>query len=243
MLRNLKADLHIHTCLSPCTELDMLPKAIIETAKTKRIDILGICDHNSAENVPAVMKAAIPYEINVLPGIEVTSQEEVHILALFDDMENAFELQDIIYSHLPEGNGEKAFGMQAVVNEKNEVLGFNKKLLIGASTLSLEEIIQKIHEWNGLAIASHIDREGFGLIGQLGFIPEGLELDALEISSAMSHSEAMKKFNPRYPLTCSSDAHYLEDIGRSFTSFYIEKSTIREMKKALLKEDGRKVIH
>lgn len=243
MLKAWKADLHIHTCLSPCTELDMSPQAIAEQAKNMEIDILGICDHNSAENVPALIKAAERYQINVLPGLEVTSQEEVHILALFDDLEPALKLQEIVYAHLPGENDEDAFGMQVVVNAEGEVLSFNNKLLIGASTLTVEEVTENIHALEGLAIASHIDREGFSLIGQLGFIPDHLELDALEISSRTGYAEALQKFNPRLPLTCASDAHYLNDIGKGFTTFYIHEGTVKEIKKALLEEDGRKIVH
>jgi len=243
MLKALKADLHIHTCLSPCTELDMSPQAIAEQAKNMEIDILGICDHNSAENVPALIAAASRYQINVLPGLEVTSQEEVHILALFDDLEQALKLQELVYAHLPGENDEDAFGMQVVVNAEGEVLSFNNKLLIGASTLTVEEVAENIHALDGLAIASHIDREGFSLIGQLGFIPDHLELDALEISSRTSYAEALQKFNPRLPLTCASDAHYLSDIGKGFTTFYINEGTVKEIKKALLEEDGRKIVH
>ncbi len=243
MLRNYKADLHIHTCLSPCTELEMSPSAIAQQAKTKEIDILGICDHNSAENVPAVMTAAKKFDVHVLPGIEVTSQEEVHILALFDETESAFKLQQIIYDNLPGENDEQAFGMQVVVDHKGEVLRFNKKLLIGASTLSLEKVVDLIHSLEGLAIASHVDREGFSIISQLGFIPEGLELDALEVSPAFSPEEALRRFGSPFPLTFSSDAHYLEDIGKASTFFFIEEGTVGEIKKALRNEQGRKIIH
>jgi PHP family Zn ribbon phosphoesterase len=243
MLRTMRADLHIHTCLSPCADLKMSPSAIAEQANLKEIDILGICDHNSAENVPAMVKAARKFRISVLPGLEVTSQEEVHILALFDTAEAAFELQEIVYEHLPGENDEKAFGMQVVVNEKGEVLRFNKKLLIGASTLSVEKVVQAIHSLQGLAIASHIDREGFSLIGQLGFIPESLNLDALEVSPQTSYHEAMKKFQFAYPLTFFSDAHFLEEVGRGFTCFHIEEGSTEEIKKALQNEEGRKIIH
>jgi len=243
MLKTLKADLHMHTCLSPCADLQMSPMAIAEQAKIKEIDILGICDHNSAENVPALIKAAKKFEINVLPGIEVTSQEEVHILALFDELESALKLQDLIYDNLPGENDQEAFGMQVVVNEKGEVLRFNQKLLIGASTLTVEEVVQAIHSLNGLAIASHIDREGFSITGQLGFIPDNLGLDALEISPNTTFSDAAKKFQPSLPLVCFSDAHYLEDIGKGFTSFYIEEGSTEEIKKALSNKDGRKIIH
>jgi len=243
MLRMVKADLHVHTCLSPCAELDMSPTAIAEQARVKKIDLLGICDHNSAENVTSVIKAARRLKICVLPGLEVTSQEEVHVLALFDDQEAAFRVQKQIYRNLPGKNNEQAFGLQAVVNENGEVLGLNEKLLISASRLSIEEVIKLIHRNKGIAIASHIDREGFSLISQLGFIPEGLELDALEISPATSFKEAENKFRPRLPLVSFSDAHNLHEIGRSSTILYIEKGTINEIKKALLNQEKRKVIH
>lgn len=243
MLKPYKADLHIHTCLSPCADLKMSPRAIAERAKTEEIDILGICDHNSAENVPALIKAARKFKIFVLPGLEITSQEEVHILALFDKPESAYKMQEIIYQNLPGENDEEAFGMQVVVNENGEVLRFNNKLLIGASTLSIEEVVQAIHSLDGLAIAAHIDREGFSLIGQLGFIPPHLELNALEISPHISYRDAMDKFHPHLPLTCSSDAHFLEEIGRCSTSFYIEKATTQEIKMAFLNRKGRKILN
>ena len=243
MPKTFKADLHVHTCLSPCADLKMSPRAIAEQAKTKEIDILGICDHNSAENVPALIKAARKFKIFILPGLEITSQEEVHILALFDKPEPAIKLQEIIYYNLPGENDEEAFGMQVVVNEKGEVLRFNNKLLIGASTLSVEEVVQAIHSLEGLAIASHIDREGFSLISQLGFIPNDLDLDALEISPHISQQEAIDRFQPALPLTCSSDAHFLEEIGRCCTSFYIEKATTQEIKMAFLNKKGRKILN
>lgn len=243
MLRTYRADLHVHTCLSPCGDLEMSPHKIANQAKIKELDILGICDHNSAENTPALMKAAEKFDIRVLPGMEVTSQEEVHILALFDKVEPALALQDIIYAHLPGENDERAFGMQVIVNHRGDVLGFNKRLLIGASTLTLEEVVATIHSLNGLAVASHIDREGFSLIGQLGFIPDHLELDALEISPRMSFSEAQAKFAPHLPVISSSDAHFLNEIGIGTTTFLLQAETLDEIKMAFLNAGGRKIIH
>jgi predicted metal-dependent phosphoesterase TrpH len=243
MLRRFKADLHVHTCLSPCTELDMSPMRILTAAKKKEIDVIGICDHNSSENSLAVMNAAKKMNINVFPGMEVTSQEEVHVLALFDEIENALKLQEHVYENLPGKNDEDAFGMQVIVNEKEEVLGLNNKLLIGATTIPLEKIIQTIHSLNGIAIASHIDRESFSIISQLGFIPDNLELDALEISPAITREEAKKRYSNDYPITYSSDAHYPDDIGKAFTSFLLKDATLAEIKKALKNKDGRKLIH
>ncbi len=242
MLRPFRADLHIHTCLSPCTELNMSPRGILTSAKKKGIDILGICDHNSSENSQAVMKAAKPMKIGVLPGMEVTSKEEVHVLALFDAIENALNLQEYVYKNLPGENDEDAFGMQVIVNEKEEVLGFSDKLLIGATTIPLEKVIHSIHALGGIAIASHIDREAFSVIGQLGFVPEDLELDALEISPRVTYEDAKTAYPYNYPITCSSDAHYPDDIGKTFTSFLLEDKTVAEIKKALKNEDGRRII-
>ncbi len=242
MFRSFKADLHIHTCLSPCTELDMSPKGILTSAKKKGIDILGICDHNTTENSLGVMKAAKKMNIIVIPGMEVTSKEEVHVLALFDNIENALQLQKHVYENLPGENDEKAFGMQVLVNEKEEVLGFNERLLIGATTIPLDDVIQLIHSLKGLAIASHIDREAFSIIGHLGFVPENMELDALEISPRITFEEAKKRFACNYPITSSSDAHYPDDIGKSFTTFLLKKATVAEIKKALEGKEGRKLI-
>ena len=243
MLRLFKADLHIHTCLSPCTELNMSPKGILTAAKKKGIDILGICDHNTSENSLAIMKAAKKMHIHILPGMEVTSEEEVHVLALFDDIGNALKLQEHVYQNLPGKNDEETFGMQVIVNEKEEVLGFNDKLLIGATTIPLDEILRLIHAFEGLAIASHIDREAFSIISQLGFVPDNLELDALEISPSITIEEAKKKYPYNYPITSSSDAHYPDDIGKSFTSLLLQDGTVTEINKALKNEDGRKLIH
>lgn len=242
MLRRYQADLHIHTCLSPCADVKMSPRAIVERAGDLGIDILGICDHNSAENTPAALEAARGSGLHVLPGMEVTSAEEVHILALFDELEPARELQETVYRHLPGENDEATFGMQVVANADDEVLGFNPRLLIGATTLGVHDIVQAIRSLGGLAVAAHIDRESFSLIGQLGFVPDDLVLDALEISPAISRDEAVSRYAPCLPLVQSSDAHRVEEIGRCRTAFLIEKASIPEIKQALEEKAGRRIV-
>lgn len=243
-MRRFIADFHIHTCLSPCGDLEMSPKRIVETAVTESIDIIGICDHNSAENVIATMNAAKTEKLTVLPGIEVTSKEEVHILALFGREEDALELQATIYDNLNGENDEEVFGPQVVVNEVGEILNMNKRLLIGATCLSIERVIDLIHSLNGLAIASHIDRESFSIIGQLGFLPNGLELDGLEISPRMSYQEARNRFKEyqNYPFIHSSDAHFLGDVGKATTKLMLNAATVEELRMALTAESGRKII-
>lgn len=245
MLKKFRADLHIHTILSPCTELtEMSPHAIIEKARHTALEVIAICDHNSCENIAPAQKNSLSRKLIVLAGIEIASKEEVHTLGLFDEEEEALKVQEVVYRNLPGENDEKSFGHQVVVNEKDEVVRLNKKLLIGATTLSLEEVVDLIHSFNGLAIASHVDREAYSIIGQLGFVPQGLALDALELSPKMSVGEARERFPQLgdYPLITSSDAHTLSDIGKSSTTFLLEEVSVSEMKMALAGREGRRVI-
>jgi PHP family Zn ribbon phosphoesterase len=244
MLKIFRADLHIHTCLSPCADIEMTPSAIVKTAIEKAIDIIAITDHNSAENVIAAQKTAGNKNLIVLAGMEVTSSEEAHILALLDAAEGIMKLQDIVYKNLlPGENDERLFGEQIVVNEKEEVLSFNKRLLIGATSLSAQEIVNTIHSLGGLAIASHVDRDAFSILSQLGFIPEDLKFDALEISPNINKGKAEFSFKGYrfFPWITSSDAHWLRDMGRRTTSFYMHEPTIEEMRLALKNIDDRKV--
>ena len=242
--RVFKADLHIHTCLSPCAELSMGPKAIVEKALQHGLDVIGISDHNYSENAPAVVNAARNRNLTVLPGMEVTSKEEVHILAVFDSVEKALQLQEIVYEHLPGENNTEAFGLQVIVNEDHDVLGFNKRLLAGATELSVEQVVDSISALGGLAIAAHVDRETFGIIGQLGFVPEELHLDALELSANTSPEEARRRFPEyaAYAFVRSSDAHSAAEIGKVRTSLLLCEPSTREIKKALRGEEGRRVL-
>lgn len=238
-MKTYKTDLHIHTCLSPCAELEMTPTNIVTEAKKYGLDIIGICDHNSSENVSYVKKMAENKGLDVTGGIEITSKEEVHILALFESEEELLAMQETVYEHLYGINDEDRYGDQVVVNENDEVVEFNRRLLIGATDLSVERIVDRIHELNGIAIASHIDRESFGLISQLGFVPEGLQIDAFEVST----QDKVEAYKDGYsPVVMFSDAHTLNSIGKKFTNFSMEEANLQEMGKALLGEDGRRVF-
>lgn len=243
-LGRFKADLHVHTCLSPCADLSMGPRAIVAKAAERGLDLVGISDHNSAENASAVMEAARGRSLKVLPGMEVTSREEVHVLAIFDRIDSALRMQEIVYEHLQGENDAAAFGLQVVVDADDNVLGFNNKLLAGATELPVERVVECIHRLDGLAIASHADREAFGIIGHLGFIPPELALDALEISRNTTIEEARR----RYPdcggraMLRASDAHSIEDIGSSVTWFSMAAATVAEIRKALQGVEGRRLV-
>lgn len=243
MLKKFKADLHIHTCLSPCAELDMTPSFIVKTALEKGLDIIAITDHNSAENIPAAKKSAGESGLTVLAGMEITSSEEAHILAFFDD-ERIGELQEIIYDNMPPGvNDDARFGEQVVVNEMDEVLHFNRRILIAATSMPAETIINTVHDLGGLAVASHIDKDAFSIISQLGFIPDNMKFDALEMSPHVTREEAEMLFKSYNAIAwiSSSDAHYPTDIGKRTSNFHINSPTIAEIKRAMHNIDGRRV--
>lgn len=245
MLKIFKADLHLHTCLSPCGSLDMTPRKIVMEACKKGLSIIAVTDHNTAENVRAVAKAAEGYNLLVIPGMEITTAEEVHVVGLFENLENALSCQGLIYESLIAGeNDEERFGIQVVANENDEVEGINRRLLLSATTLTVDEVVKEVHRLGGLAIAAHIDRESFGIIGQLGFIPDGLDFDALEISSRMAIPEAKKQFAEysRFKFTTASDAHYPEDIAGSPVRLKMAGPEFSELRKALAGIDGRDVL-
>jgi predicted metal-dependent phosphoesterase TrpH len=245
VLQEKKADLHIHTCLSPCGEYDMTPRKIVNRAVDNGLSIVGICDHNSAENVSAVRAASTDKDIYVIPGMEISTSEEIHIVGLFKDVADVLKLQEIVYQGLPQGkNNEKIFGPQIISNKNDELEGYNERLLITATNMSLSEVVHEVHALDGIAIAAHIDRESYSIVQQLGFIPENIKLDALEISPHMDLKEARETFPEysNYIFITSSDAHFIEDIGKSFTTFLIEKADFNEIRLALLGEQGRKVI-
>jgi 3',5'-nucleoside bisphosphate phosphatase len=243
-LRRIKADLHVHTCLSPCSGLDMSPREVVNAAIRKGIGLIGICDHNSAENVLAVKKAAERNGLMVLGGMEVASSEEAHILVFFDDDGDLLEFQEHIYRHLSGRNDEHSFGLQVVADDEDGVTGFCDRLLIAATSLTAEAIVARARAANGesLVIAAHVDRESFSIIGQLGFIPPALDLDAVEVSVRMTAAEARERFPDcrKYPVVTSSDAHGPEDIGKRFTWLTVEDGTAAEIKKALAGRDNRK---
>jgi predicted metal-dependent phosphoesterase TrpH len=243
-LREYRADLHVHSCLSPCGELEMSPRAIVEKGLERGMDIIALCDHNSAENVGAVMRAGAERGLCVFPGMEVNSVEEVHSLALFETEKQALALQETVYRHLRGSNRAEIFGDQVVANEFDEVEGFNDRLLIGAVQLTLQEVVSEVHRLGGLSIASHVNKQSFSLIAQLGFIPPDLEFDALEISRHLKR-EKVPELLPAaegFRIVTSSDSHFLEEIGSVWTTFLLESPSLDEVRLALRESSGRRLI-
>jgi 3',5'-nucleoside bisphosphate phosphatase len=234
-LRTYVADLHIHTCLSPCGELSMSPRAIVRAASERGIDLIAITDHNTAQMTDVVAREAARSGIAFLYGLELQTQEEVHLLAYFDDSPTAHAFADRIYARLPERvNVPDAFGDQVAVDEDEKIVYVEPRLLLNSLRLDIETAVAWITQAGGLAVPAHVDREPYGLIAQLGFVPAGLdfplaEADGDELPTAFRGSR----------LVWSSDSHWPEAVGRRVTSFRMEAPTVAELRLAATGTGGR----
>jgi 3',5'-nucleoside bisphosphate phosphatase len=244
-MRFFRADLHIHTVLSPCGDLEMSPVNIVSEAALKGLDIIGITDHNTTRHCELITRLAAEKGIFVMQGAEITTKEEVHCLAFFENTDALNKFQEFLDRNLPEiMNDPDKFGYQVQVDEKDIVIYEEKKLLINAISKSMEEIESFVHSMNGLFIPAHVNRTKNSIYSQLGFLPSDLKADALEISKAIT-PEQFSGIHPEirnYRLTRSSDAHYPADIGSLFTTFFIEEPSFNEIRMALREENGRKVV-
>jgi len=163
--KDYRADLHVHTVLSPCAEIEMLPPLIVEEAQAKGIQIIAITDHNASANIAAVQKAAIGTDLVVLPGMELQTQEEIHILCLFDTLEQVFELQKFVDDHLPTiANDPEHFGVQLIVDSEGELISQEERLLLTSVNISITEAFYMVNKLSGLFIPAHINRKAYGLI-------------------------------------------------------------------------------
>jgi len=241
-MQQFRADLHIHTVLSPCADLDMSPENIVANAKKREIDIIGITDHNSTRNCEAVVKAASHENISVLLGCEVNTSEEIHVLAFFPDTSAMNEFQSFIDRYLPNiVNHPNIFGYQVMVDEHANITGYEEKYLGSALDAGIDEVERKVHELNGIFIPAHVDRHITSIYSQLGFIPEGLQLEALQISKRVDEAEIRKKYSIQEEICVVkfSDSHYPENVGEVCTIFNMKEISFSEIKKALLKIEGR----
>lgn len=241
-MRFIRADLHIHTVLSPCGDLDMSPGNIVSEAYRKRLGIIGITDHNTTRHCGLTTKLAARKGIFVMQGAEITTKEEVHCLAFFEKTDALNKFQEFLDSSLPEIlNDPEKFGHQVQVDESENIIFEEKKLLINAISKSFEETEAFVHSLDGLFIPAHIDKPKNSIYSQLGFLPAGMKADALEITGktqADTDGSEIQKF----PLIRCSDAHFINDIGSAYTTFYLKEGSFREIRMALNGENGRKIM-
>ena len=241
-MKTFRADLHVHTILSPCAEVEMIPPLIVQEAFERKIDIIAITDHNASANVEAVQKAAEGSGLTVLPGMEVQTHEDVHLLCLFASLSDLKNWQHEIDLSLPVSlNQPEHLGEQFVVDETGEFIRNEPRLLLTATQLSIEEVLTKVNQLNGLVIPAHTDRSTFGLFPTLGFLADWWNFPALEISRHITVNTLHEKFpsSKRLPVIQGGDVHRLNEFLGA-TLFEIATPTLSEIRMALLGENGRK---
>jgi PHP family Zn ribbon phosphoesterase len=249
MWRYLLADLHVHTVLSPCAEVEMIPPLIIQRARELGLEMIAVTDHNAAANVPAVIEAAAGSGVTVLPGMEIQSREEVHLIALFDTVDQVITWQERVWAVLPDRENDKAFfGAQFVVDASGEYRYTEKRLLAVSVSMSVEEIVTGVRALGGIVLPAHIDRPMYSLIANLGFVPAGLEIAGLELSrhadpAAYTGTTIVGRVGANPPVlgrVISGDAHRLEEM-LARTMFKVAAPTVAEVALALSNQDGRRV--
>lgn len=207
-------DLHLHSCLSPCADDDMTPANIAGMGSLCGLQLMALTDHNTCGNCGAFMTACHSLGIIGIPGMELTTAEEIHLVCLFPALENAISFEDRIRPlRMPIANRPSVFGNQLLVDENDTVLGEEPNLLIPAVQLSLEDAYQLVRTHGGAAYPAHIDREANGIIGILGSLPEQPVFPTVELNSADNRAAFSEAHGlEQKQIICSSDAHHLWDI-------------------------------
>lgn len=209
-------DLHLHSCLSPCGDDDMTPANIVGMAAVKGLDVIALTDHNSCQNCPAAVFHGQDYGVIVIPGMELCTSEEVHVICLFPTLEQAMRFDAYVYDHmLPIKNKEWVFGKQQVLNKWDQVLRTIPNLLISATDISFDDVWTLMADYGGVAFPAHVDKTSTSLLSNLGFVPPDSVFKCAELHD-LRHLHRIQKDNPylcRCNILSSSDAHYLEDIN------------------------------
>lgn len=228
----LRADLHIHTCLSPCASLDMSPRAVVHAAVAAGLDLIAVTDHNATHNCPTVERLAGRAGLACLYGAEVTTEEEAHVLCLFETAEQAQEFGAFLATLLPAmPHDPERFGDQVYVDEEDVILGVVSTSLLAACAISAEALLAEVHRRGGIFVPAHVDRPSWSLYSQLGFLPP-YDYDAVEVTTPAAAAKAAG-----YTAVVSSDAHEIADIGRQTVGIHVGGPEMEQVREAL--REGR----
>ena len=214
----------------------MTPANIAGMAAIKGLDVVALTDHNTSRNCPAFLKMAEEYGVLAIPGMEMTTLEEVHVVCLFPTLEKALDYDKYVYDHfIPFPNDEKIFGKQQIYDENDNITGTEPLLLINAVNISFDEVYDAVGKFNGIMIPAHLDKSTTSLLSNLGFVPDGSRFKCVELKD-MKKWHAIKNANP-YLENCNvitdSDAHYLCDINEPVNSLYVEDKSVESVLRAL----------
>ncbi len=225
-------DFHIHSALSPCGDNDMTPNNLINMSIIKGLDAVALTDHNACENVRAAAAVAGD-KIIFIPGMEVETSEEVHIVTLFPTADAAEEMQRILVDSSPYiPNRPEIFGNQYIMDENDEICGEIDRMLVTASGLDIYTVVAAAKDLGGIAYPAHIDRESYSVLSNLGFIPPDLDISAVEITEK-SRTALEGEYSNRYNIITSSDAHYLWDISERNHYIKVSDASVRGILNAI----------
>ena len=224
-------DFHIHSCLSPCGDNDMTPNNIVNMAALKGLDAIAITDHNCGENARAAIEAATELPITVIPGMEIETSEEIHMVALFKDVEALGRMQEIVMSKLPPIKNKPAlFGEQIIMDKHDKIIDFKEQFLITACSMNVFETVDTVRSLGGVIFPAHIDKSSYSLISNLGSIPEELELTTVEIKkNPIPQNLTDMGISCKYNVLHNSDAHYLWDISEKENYIECESAKIEDI--------------
>ncbi len=215
-------DLHIHSALSPCADNDMTPGNIANMAALKGLDAIAVCDHNTTANVRACARAAGDAGICLVPGIEITTAEEVHVLVYFADVKSAEAFGGVIYDALPNvPNNESFFGSQLLIGQDDEPCGKVEKLLLSALPFDIGECFSLVREYGGAAVPAHVNKGADSLLSNLGFFPEDIDIRTIEVWRNAPLAEDISAYRAIY----NSDAHTLWQIAEKENALAVRECT------------------
>lgn len=233
-------DLHIHTALSPCGDNQMSPMNIINMALLKGLNIIAITDHNSVKNCLPCLEAAKGKDILVIPGMEIQTKEEVHLLCLFKNIEAALKFGHSIDGLIPDvPNKPDFFGEQLVFDIDGNVVGRENRLLISSANINIDKVICMVTALDGIVIPAHIDKKNYSIISNLGFLPINIDISTVELSKNCNKQQYINKnkYLEKYNIITNSDAHYLGDISEPLNYMDILNKDIEEVFKFLKSEN------
>lgn len=228
---NVAYDFHIHTVLSPCSDRDMTPNNIVNMAIIKGLDVIAITDHNSCGNAKACMECAEGTELLVIPGMEVETAEECHIICLFPDIEAAAEMDRIVRDHLPPiKNRVDIFGEQIIMDKDDNIISYEENMLVTATSMSVSQVSDRAKELGGVAFPAHVDKSSYSVISNLGYIDESYGFATAEVKNPDRVAELETNHQlSRFNIVHNSDAHYLWDISEREHFLEVSVLTAKEI--------------
>lgn len=219
-------DLHLHSCLSPCGGEDNTPANLAGMCALAGLEVVALTDHNTCGNCAAFCRAAERYGLLALPGMELTTTEEAHVVCLFPGLAEADAFSALVREKLPPLKNDPAvFGPQIYMDEEDRVLGEEDAFLAGATSIGIYDAAALAASFGGVAYPAHIDRPSFSLLANLGLWDPAMGFSAAEISQNCPPGLFDRPDLRGVPHFDGSDAHYLDQIRDAHQSMALPERT------------------